>query len=408
MMQSMSITQKLPSFLGLQRSTIGMLLMVVLVGMGERMAERFLPIYLIALGGGPIVVGLLNGIDNLMSALYAFPGGYLSDRLGFKKALLFFNLFAVFGYLIVILIPAWPAVLIGALFFLSWSAISLPATMSLVARVLPNNKRTMGVSMHSLVRRIPMALGPIIGGLFIGIWGEKSGIRLAFVTALILALIAAVMQQKLIEVDSADKAGGGKKKSPEKNPLRLFREMPPPLQRLLVSDILIRFCEQIPYAFVVVWSMKTISAPVSALQFGVLTSIEMATAMLVYIPVAYFADRSTKKPFVLITFIFFTFFPLALLFATSFKLLIFAFILRGLKEFGEPTRKALIMDLAPEGRKAAMFGLYYLMRDVIVSIAAFGGAFLWQIGPQVNFLVAFTCGVLGTAFFAITPGFGVR
>ena len=123
---------RLTTFLGLQKSTVGMLLMVILVGMGERMAERFLPIYLIALGGGPIVIGLLNGLDNLLSALYAFPGGYLSDRLGFKKALLVFNLFAMLGYLLVILIPAWPAVLVGAIFFLSWSAISLPATISLV------------------------------------------------------------------------------------------------------------------------------------------------------------------------------------------------------------------------------------------------------------------------------------
>jgi len=35
----------LSGFLGLQRSTVGMLAMAVLVGMGERMAERFLPIY---------------------------------------------------------------------------------------------------------------------------------------------------------------------------------------------------------------------------------------------------------------------------------------------------------------------------------------------------------------------------
>ena len=176
---------RLTTFLGLQKSTIGMLFMVILVGMGERMAERFLPIYLMALGGGPIVIGLLNGLDNLLSALYAFPGGYLSDRLGFKKALLVFNLFAMLGYMLVILIPAWPAVLVGAIFFLSWSAISLPATMGLVAKVLPTNKRTMGVSMHSLVRRIPMALGPITGGLFIGIWGEKDGVRLAFGVQLI-------------------------------------------------------------------------------------------------------------------------------------------------------------------------------------------------------------------------------
>ena len=166
---------KLPGFLGLQRSTMGLLSMVMLVGMGERMAERFLPIYLIALGGSTIAVGLLNGMDNLLSALYSFPGGYLADRIGTKPALLIFNALSMGGYLIVILIPAWQAVLAGAVLFLSWSAISLPATMSLISQVLPSNKRTMGVSMHSLVRRIPMALGPILGGMCIALWGERGG-----------------------------------------------------------------------------------------------------------------------------------------------------------------------------------------------------------------------------------------
>ena len=392
---------RIKDFLGLRRSTVGMLCMVILVGMGEKMAERFLPIYLMALGGGALSIGLLNGLDNLLSALYSFPGGYLSDRLGTKKALLVFNIVAMCGFLVVILIPAWQAVLVGAVFFLSWTAISLPATMSLVAKVLPMNKRTMGVSMHSLVRRIPMALGPILGGLCIGLWGERDGVRIAFVAALLLSIVAAVLQQKLIEDDPPEKAGDSFSNKPEKNPLRLFHKMNPSLKRLLASDILVRFCEQIPYAFVVVWCMKTISAPVTAFQFGILTSIEMVTALLIYIPVAYLADRGTKKPFIVITFVFFTLFPLVLLLCQSFMWLSLAFILRGLKEFGEPTRKALIMDLAPEDRKAAMFGLYYLLRDVIVSVAAFGGAFLWMIGPTTNFLVAFLCGLLGTIGFAM-------
>ena len=59
------------------------------------------------------------------------------------------------------------------------------------------------------------------------------------------------------------------------------------------------------------------------------------------------------------------------------------------------------MDLAPEGEKACMFGLYYLSRDVIVSVAAFGGAFLWEISPQVNFLMALACGLAGTIYFWI-------
>jgi len=391
-------------FLGLKRNTVGILFMVILVGMGEKMAERFLPIYLLALGGGALSIGFLNGLDNLLSALYSFPGGYLSDRIGSKRALLVFNIIAMCGFMVVILIPAWWAVLLGAVFFLSWTAISLPATMGLIARVLPMEKRTMGVTMHSLVRRIPMALGPVLGGLCIGVWGVRDGVRVAFVVALILTLVASVLQQRLIKEEPRKTGLDRRAKSAEKNPLRLLRLMSPLLKRLLISDILIRFCEQIPYAFVVVWCMKTIQAAVTAFQFGILTSIEMATALLVYLPVAYLADKSTKKPFVIITFAFFTLFPPILLFSQSFVWLIFAFIIRGLKEFGEPTRKALIMDLAPEDRKAGMFGLYYLVRDVFVSMAAFGGAFLWQIGPAANFLTACSFGLLGTIGFAIWGG----
>jgi MFS family permease len=147
--------------------------------------------------------------------------------------------------------------------------------------------------------------------------------------------------------------------------------------------------------------------------------------MLIYVPVAYLADKSTKKPFVAATFGFFTLFPLVLLFSRSFWPLVIAFVVRGMKEFGEPTRKALILDLAPEDRKAGTFGVYYLVRDVVVSVAAFGGALLWDastisqildtlgvgrsllpwIGaiasPATNFLTAFGFGLLGTLYFIL-------
>ena len=394
---------RLTGFLGLQSSTVGVLAMVVLVGMGERMAERFLPIYMLALGGGVMAIGLLQAMDNLLSAIYSFPGGYLSDRIGTRKSLLIFNLVAMAGFALVILVPTWQAVLIGAVLFISWSAISLPATMSLIYKVLPLNKRTMGVTMHSLVKRIPMAIGPLLGGLFIGIWGEQDGVRLAFVAALVMAVAALFLQQWMIEDDAPAKTAASDDctLTPEKNPLKLFHLMNPAMKSLLVTDILVRFCEQIPYAFVVVWCMKAIAQPVSALQFGLLTTIEMTTAVLVYIPVAYLADRGTKKPFVLMTFVFFTLFPMVLLYSRSYEWLILAFVLRGLKEFGEPTRKALIMDLSPDHCKAGMFGLYYLIRDVVVSFATLGGAFLWQISPETNLVTAFVFGIIGTVGFAV-------
>lgn len=251
----------------------------------------------------------------------------------------------------------------------------------------------MGVSIHSLVRRIPMAIGPILGGVLIDIYGIKTGVRLAFGTAALLGIISLIIQQYLIEEKPPAPSDHFTVKS-------IFKAMPKNLYTLLASDILIRFCEQIPYAYIAIWAMQT-GAHVSGFQFGILTAIEMVVALMIYIPVAYLADKGTKKPFVVITFINFTIFPLILLVSKSFPMLILAFIVRGLKEFGEPTRKALIMDLAPENMKAATFGTYYLIRDVIVSLAAFCSAFLWQISPEVNFLTASAFGAIGTILFAL-------
>jgi MFS family permease len=380
-------------FLGLNASMIAMVVLVVFIGLGEKMAERFLPLYLVALGGSTIAVGSLNAMDNLLSALYSFPGGWLSDRLGYKRALVVFTLAAMLGYLLVILVPAWWAVFVGSLFFISWTAITLPAVMSMVSKAVPKTKRTMGVTVHSFVRRIPMALGPVVGGVLIAGLGRVAGIRAAFIAAFVLGAAAIVFVLRFMQ----DEPPGSRQTSG--GLLASLRFISPPLRNLLISDILIRFAEQIPYAFVVLWVVDVTGH--TELQFGLLTTIEMVTAMLVYLPVAYLADRSTKKPFVLATFCFFTLFPLVLLGSRTFGMLVLAFVVRGLKEFGEPTRKALIMDLAPEEAKALTFGAYYLVRDVIVSIAALSSAFLWNVSPATNFLVAAGCGVLGTAWFAV-------
>ena len=118
------------------------------------------------------------------------------------------------------------------------------------------------------------------------------------------------------------------------------------LRELLVSDILIRFCERLPYAFIIVgqWTRRRNGRHFVIVWFDDL-------AMFCYIPVAHLADKYGRRPFVLITFVFFTLFPVTLLFAHSFKWLALAFVVRGLKEFGEPARKALIIgEATPELR----------------------------------------------------------
>ena len=189
----------------------------------------------------------------------------------------------------------------------------------------------------------------------------------------------------------------GKEESSDFGFVGVVRSFSPALRELLMSDILIRFCERIPYAFVILWAMN--HGGVSAEQFGVLAVIEMTTAMLCYIPVAHLADKYGRRPFVLATFGFFTLFPISLLWAHNFGWLAVAFAVRGLKEFGEPARKALIIaESAPELRSRS-YGAYYLIRDCVVTSGSFLGAWLWSISPQANFIGAAICGVLGTLWF---------
>ncbi|MBI2427226.1 MAG: MFS transporter, partial [Ignavibacteriales bacterium] len=300
-------------FLALQKHTVALLFMVILVGTGERIAERYLPLYLVALGGGITSIGIFSGLNNFINALYSFFGGYISDRIGHKRALLFFNGMTIAGYSIAIFFPYWQAVILGSFFFLSWTAISMPATLDLVAKSVPPNKRAMGVSVNSLTRRVPMMIGPLAGGILIGQFGERDGIRYSFMIAIILAVVSLVLQQRMITPAESNQ------RTAHANPAALWKRMSSPLKDLLLSDILIRFCEQIPYAFVVIWCISI--AGISPVEFGVLTTIEMTTALLVYIPVAYFADKTTKKPFVIATFVFFTLFPPALMYAHSFTIL---------------------------------------------------------------------------------------
>ena len=383
--------KKIFDFLALKRNMVAILSIVILVELGEKMGERFLPIFILALGGNAIMVGLLNAMDNFLGAVYSFPGGYLSDRIGYKKSLMIFNLVAMLGYLIVILFPHWQTALLGAALFISWSSISLPAIMSAVSKILPDKKRTMGVTMHSLVRRLPMAIGPVLGGLCIKLWGEVDGVRAAFSVSFVLAFIAIFIQHFFLEEV--------KSQAPTIiNPLAVIKKVSPALKKLLISDILIRFCEQIPYAFVVVWVMKNLNR--GAVEFGLLTTVEMVTAILIYIPVAYLVEKNkSKKPYIAITFGFFSLFPLALMFSRSTTTLILVFFIRGLKEFGEPTRKALILDLSPQENKGQVYGAYYLVRDLIVSVAAFAGGLLWMVSPYLNFITAFVFGIIGTAYF---------
>ncbi|MEY2559690.1 MAG: hypothetical protein QOG51_105 [Verrucomicrobiota bacterium] len=381
-------------FFGLKRNLVVLLIAIFVIGAGEELWMRFVPKYLETLGASIFVIGLFDALRTLLGAIYAYPGGVLVDRWGHRRAFLAFNLFSIAGYSLVLLVTHWAAVIAGMFLFLSWTCFSLPATFSLIGATLGPNRHAMGVGIQSVIKRLPIMIAPILGGILIDRFGVIDGVRIGLVVSIVLSAVTIFVQRQLRDAPAPVIAAADRW-----NFWQSFLAFNAPLRRLLVSDILIRFCERIPYAWVVIYAMDDIG--VSAKQVGILTTVEVVIASLCIIPASHFADKHGREPFILATFGFFTLFPVALWLSGSFAMLTVAFAIRGLKEFGDTSRKAMIIGYCAPERRGQMIGAYYLVRDLLVSTAAIIGAWLWKLGPATNYIGAAAFGLCGTIVYLV-------
>ena len=364
---------------------------IFLVGMGEELWKKFLPKYLEALGAGTVAIGMFGTAKDFFDAIYQYPGGWLADRLGRRRAFLIFIALASIGYIAYLLASWWPLVFVGLAFTMAWSSMASPAIFAVIGDALPKERRAMGFTLQSMLKRVPMTLAPILGGSLIAAVGILRGVRLSIVITLILAtvtvLVILAINIPIVIGEPARIAG-------------VWRSFHVALKRLLISDIIIRTCEGLAEVFIILYATNIIG--VSLAEYGVLVAIQMATAILVYVPSAKIADRIGRKPFVIATFLCFALFPVAVVLSRGFASLTLAFIIGGLREIGEPSRKAMIVDFAEAHLRARSVGLYYLVRSLSITPAAFIGGLLWQLAPQTPFITAGVVGLLGTIVFAAT------
>src|SRR2546428_6985377 len=220
-------------FFALKRNLVIILVAIFVIGTGEELWMRFVPKYLQTLGASVFVIGLYDALRTLTSALYAYPGGLLADRWGHRRAFITFNLISIAGYALVLLIPHWSAVIAGMFLFLSWTCFSLPATFSLVGATVAANRYSMGIGVQMVIKRVPIMIAPLMGGILIDRFGVIPGVRIAFIVSILLSSVTFIALRELREepkevVETAT--------APEHwNFLRSLREFDAPMRWLLLS-----------------------------------------------------------------------------------------------------------------------------------------------------------------------------
>jgi MFS family permease len=339
-----------------------------------------------------IAIGLFGTVRDFVDGVYQYPGGWIADRWGRRRALTLFVGLASIGYLLYALAPSWPFVFAGLLFSMAWVSMASPTLFAVIGDALPRGRRAIGFTVQAILKRLPIVVAPTLGGLAIAAYGVRGGVRLGLIVtfalaAVTLAVVARIRIPILREQAPTDIRG-------------VWRSLASPIKWLLLSDVFIRTCEGLVDVFLVIYATEVMG--VSAPRYGALIAIQMATSILVYVPASKVADRAGRKPFVIATFLCFAAFPVAVVLSKNFLALAAAFVVGGLREVGEPARKAMIVDLAKPEIRARSIGLYYLVRSAAIAPAAFIGGLLWKIDPSIPFLAAGTVGIAGTVLFSAT------
>jgi MFS family permease len=365
------------------------------LALGEELWQAYMPAYLTALGASGLVVGFFGSCKDLLDGVYQYPGGWLADRIGRRRALLLLTTLATAGYAVYAIAQSWPLVFVGLFGVMAWKSGAFPTTFAVIGDSLPRERRAVAFSVQSVLVRVPRVIGAPIGGLLIASLGIVGGIRASLMATLVLAFVVLVLQRYGFREDP-----GANRRVDSADISTIIATMPLSLKRLLAAECIVRIGEGIAASFIVLFVTQT--RHFSAVEYGTLCAVQQAVAIAFYIPGGRIADMSGRGPLIALTFVFFAAFPLAVRFATSFPALMAAFFLGGLKEIGEPARKSLIVDLAADHQRGRAVGVYYTIRNLLVFPAGIIGGLLWQRAPTLPLEVAFVVGAAGTVLFVLS------
>jgi MFS family permease len=411
---------RLAQFLAINRTVGIVLLTVLLFGLGEQLWHPFLPLFLksqtkeftaevadtgtlsnVALWS----IGIYACLLNLFQGFCYIGGGQITARLGDRGSLMFFGMLTIAGYLLFLLVPLPWATVLACLLILGWESLSMPVTFTTVGGTLEKERHGMAFAVQSIQKRLPKILGPACIALvmyYLAQHYSKDDARLVAMpylvgTALALGVASLFVQWRFMPHRPAPKIEG--------NTWSVLAQFPTNVRRLLLAEILTRWCDWLVRELVVVY--LAVERGLDDSTIFLLVTLQHVVALLTYLPIGRMTTAVGLQPFIGLTFVFFALFPLVLILVPN-EWMWFAYVIYGLREIGEPARKAMITMSLPEPIRARGVGLYWGVRGFAICTSALVGAWLWQWGgPRLLFVTAFAMGALGVLvyylFFSLTP-----
>lgn len=171
------LLRRVRNSLSFMRGNLLVLTLTRSTGMFARqMTFPYASLFILALGGDPEQVGLINSLAPLASLLVFPIGGYLADHRGRVRLLGWTSIIMGALYVLHAAALSWEWLLVGAL-LIGFGVISMPANSALTADALAPSHRARGLALSNFMSSAPATAAPLVAAAVLTRWGVDPGMR---------------------------------------------------------------------------------------------------------------------------------------------------------------------------------------------------------------------------------------
>ncbi len=374
-------------FKGVSRNILLLGIASLLNDMSSEMIMPILPLFIVSLGGGEVVIGLISGTMESISSFFKVIFGYLSDRIGKRRRFVFYgySISALFKLLLGFS-TVWEHILIFSGLERTGKGIRTAPRDAIISESMPDSKGK-GFGIHRSMDTFGAVIGASFAFIFIWIFGLDY--RTIIVIAALISFMALTpliwVKEKKIKMNKKFKIG--------------FKNLSSTL-KMFIAIATIFSMANISYMFFLIRAQTLFGNHSVAMPVLLYVLFNIFYAIFA-IPFGSMSDKIGRKKILILGYALFSMICIGFAITNSIISSVFLFALYGVVyAIVDGNQRAFASDLSSKRIRATALGTFHTVIGLVALPTGIIAGYLWEgISFQATFIYAGVLSAIAAVMF---------